>query len=145
MNFGKSTQPGFELGANSQVNDEVTAFANYSWQGKPDPKDFDISELNLPAKHRFNLGATWTPGRFLTNLSVSYSSKAFWQDVLTDPFHGTTDAYTLVNAGVGYRWTDQFTTSVKALNLGNDDVQQHVFGDIIKRQIIGELRVNFAR
>jgi outer membrane receptor protein involved in Fe transport len=145
MNFGKSTQQGLELGANSQVNDEVNVFANYSWQGKPDPKDFDISELNLPAKHRFNIGGAWTPGRFLTNLSISYSSKAFWQDVLTDPFHGTTDAYTLVNAGVGYRWNDQFTTSVKATNLGNDDVQQHVFGDIIKRQVMAELRVNFAR
>jgi outer membrane receptor protein involved in Fe transport len=145
MNFGKSTQQGFELGANSRVIDEVDFFANYSWQGKPAPKDFDISELNLPAKHRFNIGAAWTPGRFLTNLSVSYSSKAFWQDVLTDPYHGTTDAYTLVNAGVGYRWNDRFTTSIKAMNLGNDDVQQHVFGDITKRQIMAELRVNVAR
>jgi len=145
MNFGKSTQQGFELGANSQVNDEFNFFANYSWQGKPDPKDFDLSELNIPAKHRFNLGAGWAPGRFLTNLSISYSSAAFWQDVLTDPYHGTTDAYTLVNAGVGYRWNDQFTTSVKSTNLGNDDVQQHVFGDITKRQIMAELRVNFAR
>jgi outer membrane receptor protein involved in Fe transport len=145
MNFGKSTQQGFELGANSQVNDEFNLFANYSWQGKPDPKDFDLSELNIPAKHRFNLGAGWAPGRFLTNLSISYSGAAFWQDVLTDPYHGTTDAYTLVNAGVGYRWNDQFTTSVKATNLGNDDVQQHVFGDITKRQIMAELRVNFAR
>ena len=145
MNFGKSTQQGVELGANSQVNDEIDLFANYSWQGKPDPKDFDISELNIPAKHRFNAGVAWTPGRFLTNLSVSYSDEAFWQDVLTDRYHGTTDAYTLVNAGVGYRWNDQFTTSVKALNLGNDDVQQHVFGDVTKRQIMAELRVNFAR
>jgi iron complex outermembrane receptor protein len=145
MNFGKSTQQGFELGANSQVNEEVNVFANYSWQGKPDPKDFDISELNIPAKHRFNIGGGWTPGRFLTNLSISYSSKAFWQDVLTDPYHGTTDAYTLVNAGVGYRWNDRFTTSVKATNIGNDDVQQHVFGDIVKRQIMAELRVNVAR
>jgi len=50
-----------------------------------------------------------------------------------------------VNAGVGYRWSDQFTTSVKATNLGNDDVQQHVFGDVVKRQIMAELRVNFAK
>jgi outer membrane receptor protein involved in Fe transport len=145
MNFGKSTQQGFELGANSQVSPDVDFFANYSWQGRPDPKDFDISELNIPARHRFNLGVGWTPGRLLTNASVSYSSKAFWQDVLTDPYHGTTDAYTLVNVGVGYRWNDQFTTSVKAINLANDDIQQHVFGDVTKRQIVAELRVNFAR
>ena len=145
MNFGKSTQQGFELGANSQVNPQVDLFANYSWQGKPDPKDFDISELNIPAKHRFNAGIAWTPARFLANLSLSYSSSAYWQDVLTDPYHGTTDSYTLVNAGFGYRWNDQFTTSIKATNLGNDDVQQHVFGDVVKRQIMAELRVNFVK
>jgi hypothetical protein len=29
------------------------------------------------------------------------------------------------------------------INLGNQDIQSHVFGDIIKRQVIGELRVLF--
>lgn len=145
LNFGKSTQQGFELGANSRVTDAFDLFANYSWQGKPDPEDFDISELNLPAKHRFNGGVGWSSGRFLANLSVSYTSEAFWQDVLGDEFHGTTDAYTLVNGGFGYRWNDNFTTSIKAINIGNDEVHQHVFGDIIKRQIMAELRVNFAR
>ena len=59
-------------------------------------------------------------------------------------YHGTTEAYTLVNGGFGVRWLgDQLTTSVKVINLANEDVQQHVFGDIIKRQVIGELRVLF--
>lgn len=145
MNFGKSVQQGLELGFNSMVNDQFDVFGNYSWQAEPDPEDFDISELNIPAKHRFNAGVAWTNARFLANLSVSYSDEAFWQDVLTDPYHGTTEAYTLVNAGFGYRWNDRFTTSIKAINLGNDDVQQHVFGDITKRQVIGELRINVSR
>jgi iron complex outermembrane receptor protein len=145
LNFGKSTQQGFELGANSRVYEAVDVFANYSWQGEPDPEDFDLSELNIPAKHRFNVGVAWAPQRFLANLSVSYSSSAFWQDVLNDPFHGTTDSYTLVNGGFGYRWNDQFTTSLKFINLTNDEVQQHVFGDVMKRQLMAELRVNFAR
>jgi len=25
----------------------------------------------------------------------------------------------------------------------NQEIQQHIFGDILKRQVIGELRVNF--
>ena len=145
LNFGKSTQQGFELGANSRLNDAFDVFGNYSWQGTPDPEDFDLSELNLPAKHRFNGGIAWSAGRFLANVSVSYSSEAFWQDVLGDEFHGTTDSYTLVNGGFGYRWNDQFTTSVKAINLANDEVHQHVFGDVLKRQFVAELRVNFAR
>ena len=59
-------------------------------------------------------------------------------------YHGTTEAYTLVNGGFGVRWIDdQLTTSVKVINLANEDVQQHVFGDVLKRQVIGELRVVF--
>ncbi len=145
MNFGKSTQQGLELGVNTQLNEMFDVFVNYSWQGEPEPEDFDLSELNLPATNRFNAGVSFSHKRFLANLSVSYSDSAYWQDVLTDPYHGTTDAYTLVNGGIGYRWNDRFTTSIKAVNLANDDVQQHVFGDITKRQISAELRVNFAK
>jgi hypothetical protein len=66
--------------------------------------------------------------------------------VLDDRYHGTTEAYTLVNAAVGLRWAhDRVTTSLKATNLGNQDVQQHVFGDILKRQIVGEVRVRLSR
>jgi hypothetical protein len=38
---------------------------------------------------------------------------------------------------------DRVTTTVKATNLANQNVQQHVFGDITKRQVVGELRVQF--
>jgi iron complex outermembrane receptor protein len=144
LNFGKVMQRGIELGVDSFVNQYVNVFANYSWQGEPDPEGFDISELNLPPENRFNVGAGFSYGRFLGNVAISYSDSAFWQDVLDDRFHGTTDSYTLVNGGFGIRWFgDQLTTSVKAINLGNSDVQQHVFGDILKRQVIGELRVQF--
>lgn len=143
-NFGETTQKGLELGVDTAVNDYVKLFANYSYQAKPEPKGFDISELNLPAKNRFNLGTSFTYDRFLGNFSVSYSDSAFWQDVLDDRFHGSTKSYTLVNAGFGVRWaSDKLTTSVKATNLGNQNVQQHVFGDVIKRQVVGELRVQF--
>ena len=75
---------------------------------------------------------------------MSYSGDAFWQDVLDARYHGTTDAYTMINGGFGVKWiNDRITTSIKGTNLGNQKIQQHVFGDIVKRQIVGELRVNF--
>ena len=86
LNFGKSTQRGLELGVNGPVTADIDAFANYSWQGTPDPKDFDLSELNIPAKNRFNVGFTYSHGRYLGDLSVNYSGSAFWQDVLDDPY-----------------------------------------------------------
>ena len=128
----------------SSLNRFVNVFVNYSYQAKPVPEGFDISELNLPPKNRFNVGASFTYSRFLGNLSVSYSDDAFWQDVLDDRYHGTTEAYTLVNGGFGVKWAgNRLTTSIKAVNIGNADVQQHVFGDVLKRQIVGELRVQF--
>lgn len=143
LNFGKTTQKGLELGLDSSTT-HANFFANYSYQAKPKPEGFSISELNLPAKNRFNIGASLNDPRFLANLSISYSDSAFWQDVLDDRYHGTTKAYTLVNAGFGVRWAgDRVTTSIKATNLANQDVQQHVFGDVLKRQIVGELRVQF--
>ena len=35
---------------------------------------------------------------------MNYSDKAFWSDVLTSPYHGFTDAYTMVNGSFGVKW-----------------------------------------
>jgi len=46
--------------------------------------------------------------------------------------------------GFGVRWNDgKYTTSLKVSNLMNADIQQHVFGDIMKRQLVAELRMKF--
>ena len=144
LNFGRVTQRGVELGIDTNVTPAVHVFANYSWQGEPEPDGFDISELNLPAENRVNVGVGFNYPRLIGNLSVSYSGDAFWQDVLDARFHGTTESYTLVNGGFGVRWMNgQVTTSIKGINLANEEVQQHVFGDVLKRQVIGELKVSF--
>jgi len=149
QNFGKSRNQGVELGVQGSVNEYLDVFANYSWQGDPDVDDsgdttIPASELNLPPTHRFNVGGAFTYNRYLGNLSVTFTDDAFWQDVLGPGFQGTTDAYTLVNAGFGVKWArDRVTTSLKVTNLGNADVQQHIFGDITKRQFVGEVRVQF--
>jgi iron complex outermembrane receptor protein len=150
-NFGKTSNRGFELGVQSPLNDWLDVFANYSYQSDPDvDEDSDNqvpeSELNLPPTHRFNIGGAVDYGRYTGNLSVSFTDDAFWQDVLSTGYQGTTDAYTLVNLGFGVRWAnDKVTTAIKIVNLFNDDIQQHIFGDITKRQIVGEIRVNFPR
>lgn len=143
QNFGKTTQKGMELGVNATINRHVGAFVNYSFQAKPEA-NFALSELNLPAKNRFNVGLNFNRDRFLGDVNITYSDSAFWQDVLDDRYHGTTEGYTLVDGGFGVRWlNNRLTTSVKGTNLANQTIQQHVFGDIIKRSVVGELRVNF--
>jgi iron complex outermembrane receptor protein len=145
INLGSYQQRGLELGTDFAVTDMVNAFVNYSWQDEPDPDDpADAGELNVPPQHRVNAGLSFNAARFLGNLSVSYNDDAFWQDVLDARYHGTTDAYTLVNAGFGVKWADdRLRTTIKVVNLTNEDVQQHVFGDVLKRQVIGELKVKF--
>ena len=83
-------------------------------------------------------------GRYLAAFSVSFSDQAYWQDVLDARFAGTTDAYTLVNGSLGLKWLGgRVVTSIKGTNLANQEVMQHVFGDVIRRQVVGELRVEF--
>ena len=140
-NFGKVRQKGLELGVDSDITGGFTGFVNYSYQPTPEPSGFDISELNLPSKHRFNIGTNYSGGRWLGNLSVSYASDAYWQDVLDSRYHGYTDAFTLVNGTLGYRLTDNFTTTLKVINLFDQEIQQHIFGDIMRRQVVLELRM----
>ena len=93
-------------------------FANYSWQ-EPEPDGFDISELNLPPneslQRRRELQLPADPRQ---PVGDSYTGDAFWQDVLDARYHGTTEAYTLVNGGFGLKWLgDQLTTTAKVINL----------------------------
>jgi len=50
----------------------------------------------------------------------------------------------MVNGGIGVRWAgEKLVTSLKVTNIGNTEVQQHIFGDIVRRQIVGEARITF--
>lgn len=142
-NLGRVKNKGFELGVDGAVNAALNLFANYSFQAEPDP-DFDKSEINLPPRNRFNVGFSFSEGRYLGNLSVAFTDSAFWQDVLDSRFHGSTDSYTQVNGAFGVRFSgDRVTATVKVVNLFNEEIMSHVFGDILKRQVTGELRFTF--
>jgi iron complex outermembrane receptor protein len=148
LNLGKIKDKGIEVGFDTSLNRYVNVFANYAYQWMPEVEDLppgtSITDINWPSENKFNAGFDFNVSRFLGNLSVHFTDEAYWQDVLDVRFAGTTDAYTIVNAGFGVRWMDDhITTSIKVTNLGNQEVQQHIFGDILKRQVIGELRVGF--
>jgi len=145
LNLGPTRQKGLELSVDHRVKRGLNVFANYSWQGKPivldDPNPFPTAELALPPTNRFNIGFNADGARLLGAASVNYSDKAFWSDVLSSPFHGFTDAYTMLNGSFGVKWSGgRITTLVKGTNLTNEDIQQHVFGDILKRSIVAEVR-----
>ena len=143
-NLGTVKDKGIELGIEAAATRDINVFVNYSFQADPDIVGFDPREANSPANSRFNAGFNASRGRFLGNLDVSYSGSAYWQDVLDLRYAGTTDAYTLVNGAFGVRWAgEKVVTSLKVTNIGNNEVQQHIFGDVLRRQVVGEVRFNF--
>jgi outer membrane receptor protein involved in Fe transport len=142
-NLGKVDNRGFELGIDGAVSRALNVFANYSYQAQPEP-DFALSEINLPPTNRFNAGFNFNQGHFLGNASVAYVDDAFFQDVLDARFAGPTEAYTQVNAAFGVKFLrDKVTATLKVINLLDENIQSHVFGDIMKRQVLGELRFQF--
>jgi outer membrane receptor protein involved in Fe transport len=149
-NIGPLRQQGVELSVDEILNSWINFFANYSYQKTPeirennDGPDYPLSEIIFPPKHRFNAGVGFNGHRYLGSVSVNHQSEAFWTDVLDSRFFGPTDSFTQVNASFGYRWLDgRLTTTVKVNNLFNKEIQQHVFGDILKRSVTFEGRFDF--
>jgi outer membrane receptor protein involved in Fe transport len=148
LNLGPVREKGIELSLDQRITEEWTGFVNYSWQAKPTVIDSDTpfpsTELALPPSNRFNIGFNMSTTRLLASGSVNYTDEAFWADVLTSQYHGFTDAYTLVNGSFGVKFpATRMTALVKVNNILNKDIQQHVFGDIIKRSVVGELRFEY--
>ncbi len=149
LNLGPIRNKGIELSVEHNFNRVWSAYANYSFQDTPEVLDpasdqlpYFTAEVGVPAKNRFNLGVNWGGKRFVGSTSLNYSDKAFWNDVLTAPYQGYTDSYTMVNANFGVKWADgKFETIIKGTNLFNQKIQQHVFGDILRMSVSAEVRI----
>jgi outer membrane receptor protein involved in Fe transport len=148
LNLGPIRNRGIEASIDQRFNNEWTAFANYSWQDTPEILDADagqipypVKEVGIPSEHRFNAGLGYSGKTFFGNANVNYASEALWTDVLNQRYVGFTDAYTMINATLGVRLAEgKLTVSLKGINLANETIQQHIFGDILKRSVVLELR-----
>jgi outer membrane receptor protein involved in Fe transport len=151
LNLGPVRNRGVEVSLDHSFTNQVSASVNYSWQDDPEVLEADADqiayppeEISLPPTNRFNAAVNVNTDRFLGSLSVNYSDEAFWSDVLTAAYNGYTDAYTLLNGSFGVRFANgKVTTAVKVNNILNEDIQQHNFGDILKRSVTGEVRFKF--
>jgi outer membrane receptor protein involved in Fe transport len=149
LNLGPLRNEGLEASIEHSFSNEVSAFANYSYQKTPkvlDPDSDQIryptAEVGIPAKNRFNLGVNFNTKKFLGSASVNYSDKAFWVDVLDNPNWGYTDSYTMVNASLGMKFNEgKVIASLKGTNLTNSTIQQHVYGDVMKLSVAAEVRI----
>lgn len=143
-NVGEITNQGVELSLNARPTTQWSWFANYSWQDDPEVKGVSASEINVAPTHRANVGASWDARTWFINGNVNYQDDAIWRDVLDARFWGPTEGFTSVNLGTGVRFNNErVTLSVIATNLLDEEIQQHVFGDIISRKIIGQVQFRY--
>jgi outer membrane receptor protein involved in Fe transport len=148
LNLGPIRNRGVEASIEHRVNQGWIVNGNYSYQRDPEALDagdgqipYPIQEIGVPAKNRFNVGVNYNGSRFMGNLNVNYSDSAFWNDVLSAPYHGYTDSYTMLNATIGYNFADgKATISLRGTNLLNEKILQHIYGDLIRRAVVAELR-----
>jgi outer membrane receptor protein involved in Fe transport len=152
LNLGPIRNRGFEASIDHRFNRRWSANANYSWQDTPEPLSADAGqipypaqEVGIPSEHRFNAGLGYDGEKLFANVNVNYASEALWMDVLNATYAGFTDAYTMLNAALGVKLADgKVIVSLKGTNLTNEKIQQHIFGDILRRSLVAELRL-FAR
>ncbi|HEX5069901.1 MAG TPA: TonB-dependent receptor [Vicinamibacterales bacterium] len=147
-NLGTVVSKGVEVGVDHEFTNQIFGFANYTFQADPVPsfpgltEEQALKEINIPSRHQFNVGLSFITDRAFGTINVTHASEAFWQDVLDERYHGFTQPYTSVNVSAGYKMRDgRYSLSIKVTNLGNQQIQQHIFGDIIKRSVVGEFKV----
>jgi len=140
-NIGEAVNQGIEVSLELRPTRAWRISANYTYQKAPEVTGIDESEVNQPPQNRFNLGVSYDAGRWYINGNYNYQDEAFWTDVLDARFHGPTESFGQVNVGLGFRFNDdRLTFSITGSNILDEDVQQHVFGDIISRKVTAELR-----
>jgi len=143
-NVGEIIDRGVEISFQQRPTAEWSWFLNYSWQDEPEVTGIPADEINLPPENRANFSLAYDAGRWFLNGNVNYQDEAFWTDVLDSRFHGPTDEFTQLNLGAGVRFAgDRVTLSVQAQNATDEEIQQHVFGDILERKVIGQIRFDF--
>ena len=141
VNTGEVRNQGIELGVNSTWPRAIWTAFGYTYQWKPVVSKavpaFAIL-VNDPPPHQASGAIGWRRGAWGGSLNVIHTDRAFWTDVLaSDPrIRGYSDAYTLVNVSSSYAIPGRHVELiVKATNLRDQHIQQHVFGDVIRRQV----------
>jgi outer membrane receptor protein involved in Fe transport len=140
-NIGKTIDVGLELSAEQDLGDWYW-WGNLSWQDEPDIEGADPIDVNISPEWRANFGAGQDFGSFFWNANVNYQDEAYWADVLFA--RATTDAFTQLNASIGWRFNeDRVTLQVTGQNLTDEEVQQHIFGDFLERRVEGTVSFSF--
>ncbi len=144
-NVGRITNQGAELELRARPSADWSWYANYSFQADPVVKGIPEGEINVAPANRVNTGVSWVGGRYFLNGAVTYQDEAIWRDVLDARYWGPTEAFLALNASGGIRVNERITITVTGTNLTDRNIQQHVFGDVIGRQLTAQVRFEVGK
>ena len=152
-NIGEIVDEGVEVSLAGRPSGSFSWFLNYSYQAEPEttgiaqetlPNGTVRNPINSPPQNRVNAGFSYSGDRYFFSANANYQDEAFWTDVLDARFWGPTDAFTQVNMSAGLRFgEDASTLSVNVQNVFDEDILQHVFGDLIEQKITAQLLFRF--
>lgn len=142
-NVGKQTNDGLEFSLDYRPSSTWSFSFNYSFQDEPEVEGIPFAEVNIAPENRANIQISYDAEKFFADAVVGFVDDAVWTDVLDARFHGPTDSYTSVSLTLGYQFSDKVSFSVIGNNIFDEEILQHVFGDIISRRVTGSLKFQF--
>lgn len=144
-NVGKVQAQGLELSWNAEWKHGLSTVASYAWQDSNVATSDDPVEplnLNQPPRHQLSFGVNVVRDAWRGSINASWVDEAYWTDVLDQRFWGWTDSYVLLSGSAG--WEGRHVgVRVTGTNLLDQEVQQHVFGDIVRRKVAIQARWRF--
>lgn len=151
LNMGRVRNEGVEVSVSQVLGPATSGYVSYSYQATPelrdpvgDPARPTSDSIAVPPRHRLGVGLSYSGDLWLGGVSALYSDRAFWTQVLDPRYYGYSGSYLMLNASIGRRWADgRLVTSLKGTNLLNQGIQQHVFGDVLRRSIVAEAAFHF--
>ncbi len=148
LNLGPVRYEGMEFAVNHSFNKHWSTACNYSIQKEPEllasSNPYPEEELSDVPETRYNLGINYAGDRAFASANLTHNDSFFSTDVLDSRYHGSVPAYDMINLNFGYKWLDnRVVANLKINNVENTEIQQHIFADIMKRSIVGELKFHF--
>ena len=151
LNTGEIRSQGVEIALNSGWPQGMWSSGSYTFQAKPAlarvAPGFE-TQVNEPSRHQASGMIGWSRAPWRGSLNIIYAGRAFWADVLaTDPrIRGYSDSYVLANVSAAYALPGtRVELILKVSNLLDQQIQQHGFGDLIRRELAGYVRIDIRR
>ena len=142
VNLGEVVDRGIELSGQFEYA-PLSVHGSYTFQATP-RLESDTNpplQINRPPRHQGGAGLTYRRNGWTAAGDLRYTGEAFWSDVLTPPFWGTTDGFWNLNGRAAYRLTNRnWELWLSGTNLLDEKIKSHVFGDIVRRRVTAGLR-----